>query len=167
MAIKFVVGDASDVFPPQFAATVRAGLASRYPQISTPHEAAYHSEEVAAGGWLALQRRVGDRVPQLAGMDPYQAVYVPGAEGRIELLSVPGAADPLHAGSVETLHAELGRFAAEEGLPSDDLELMQLAARYLEDDDLYERDLDLQLYVQLMLSLRQALARGEPLWVST
>jgi len=42
---------------------------------------------------------------------------------------------------------------------------MHLAAKYLEDDELFDRDLDIQTYVQLMLSARQAVARRQPLWI--
>jgi len=40
---------------------------------------------------------------------------------------------------------------------------MQLAAHYLETD--FDADLDVQTYVQLMLSAKQASARGQALWV--
>jgi len=42
---------------------------------------------------------------------------------------------------------------------------MQLAAKYLEEDELVEADLDVQTYLQLMLSARQAVARGQALWI--
>ena len=59
---------------------------------------------------------------------------------------------------------ELRRFAAAASLPTDDVELMQLALRYFESDD-FDADLDVQTYVQLMLSAKQASARGQALWV--
>jgi hypothetical protein len=64
------------------------------------------------------------------------------------------------------LIAELRAFAAKASLPTDDLELMQLAAKYLEDDVLIHKDLDVQTYLQLMLSAKQAAAHDAPLWVA-
>jgi hypothetical protein len=43
--------------------------------------------------------------------------------------------------------------------------VLRLAARYLEDDDLIDKELDLQTYVQLMLTAKQAVARRQALWV--
>ena len=43
---------------------------------------------------------------------------------------------------------------------------MQLAAKYLEDDDLFSSDLDIQTYVQLMLTAKQAAAHGVGLWLN-
>jgi hypothetical protein len=40
---------------------------------------------------------------------------------------------------------------------------MQLAAHYLEAD--FDSDLDVQTYVQLFLSAKQAAARNQALWV--
>ena len=74
------------------------------------------------------------------------------------------AADPLQVGSLDALLEELRRFASATSLPTDDLELMRLAASYLEDED-PDADLDVQTYVQLMLSAKQASARGQALWV--
>ena len=44
---------------------------------------------------------------------------------------------------------------------------MDLAARYLEDDSLVDQDLDVQTYLQLMLSAKQAAARKQPLWIGS
>jgi hypothetical protein len=43
------------------------------------------------------------------------------------------------------------------------VELMQLGAHYLEGDE--NADLDVQTYVQLMLSAKQAAVRNQALWV--
>jgi hypothetical protein len=58
--------------------------------------------------------------------------------------------------------AEFSRTAP---LPTDDVELMQLAAHYVETD--FDSDLDVQTYVQLFLSAKQAAAHNQPLWVVT
>jgi hypothetical protein len=155
-----VVGTASDVFGEDLARRIDAELGRR------PGSDAYESEPVNAMGWRALQKRVLetlDVAPQLTGIDAYQAVYVPGAIG-VEQKPIGSLADPLQVGSLEALLEELRRFAAAASLPTDDLELMGLAAHYLESEDV-DADLDVQTYVQLMLSAKQASARGQALWV--
>ena len=164
MGIVFVVGDAGDVFEPQFASSVAAELRSRYPEALTGGEA-YRSDEVDAQGWRELQQRVGVFAPQVSRMEAYQAVWVPGGASPIAAVAIANAADPLQVGSLGQLVEELTIFAAAHSLPVDDIELMQLAAKYLEDDELFDRDLDIQTYVQLMLSARQAVARRQPLWI--
>lgn len=136
----------------------------------TPHESgeAYRSEPVSAMGWRALQTRVLrslDLTPQLTTVDAYQAVYLPSVTSGVELLPIANVADPLQVGSLPALLEELHRFAAAAALPMDDVELMQLAAHYLEHED-PDADLDVQTYVQLMLSARQASARAQPLWIA-
>ena len=122
---------------------------------------AYTSDDVDPRGWVALQKRV----PQLAGIDAYQAVFVSAPVSGIEEMAVANVADPFHVASLPALLQSLQKFAAGASLPSDDLGLMQLAAKYLEDDALVEADLDIQTYVQLMLSARQAVARKQALWI--
>lgn len=126
----------------------------------------YESEPVEASGWRLLQQRVlrmVDSCPQLASIDAYQAVYVPAVLEQVEHLPVANLADPLQIGSLPLLVDELKRFAAAAALPTDDLELMKLAAHYLEQEDI-DADLDVQTYVQLMLSAKQAMTRGQALW---
>ena len=101
--------------------------------------------------------------PQLTTIDAYQAVYVPVAHDAIEHAPIANLADPLQIGSLPHLIDELRRFSAATSLPTDDVELMQLAAHYLEND--FDSDLDVQTYVQLFLTAKQAMARNEPLWV--
>ncbi|MEO8382764.1 MAG: hypothetical protein ABI779_24110 [Acidobacteriota bacterium] len=165
MSLTFVVGKAADVFGADLARAIDAALRQRY-AMGRGGEA-YRSEPVAASGWRALQARVLrtlDDVPQLTGIDAYQAVYVPGEESGVQHLPIANLADPLQVGSLPALFAELHRFAASASLPTDDVELMKLAVYYLEHDD-PDADLDVQTYVQLLLSARQAIARGEPLWI--
>ena len=159
--LTFVVGTAADVFGADLARLIdgRLGLA--------PVDEAYRSEPVAAKGWRELQTRVLrtlDVAPQLTSVDAYQAVYVPGHAETVEHLPVANLADPLQVGSLEALLVELQRFAASASLPTDDVELMQLGVHYLEEED-PNADLDVQTYVQLMLSAKQAAARRQALWV--
>ena len=171
MSLTFVVGSAADVFGPELAHAVDAELRMRFPAPAADGEEAYRSDSVDAAGWRQLQQLVesmlGDSAPQLTTVDAYQAVYVPHPSTRIEHVPIANAADPLQIGSIPQLLDELQRFAASASLPTDDVELMQLAAQYLEDDSGFDKDLDVQTYVQLMLSAKQAAARGQELWVVT
>jgi hypothetical protein len=78
---------------------------------------------------------------------------------------IPTVADPLEVGSLDMLLDELRLFASHASLPIDDVELMQLAARYLEDDALFDTNLDVQTYAQLLLTAKQAAAHGVCLWL--
>jgi hypothetical protein len=160
VSLTFVVGAASDVFGEALARLIDAELGTH------SRGERYESEPVNALGWRALQKRVLetlDVAPQLTGIDAYQAVYLPGAEG-IQHKPIGNLADPLQVGSLDALLEELRRFAVASSLPVDDLELMRLAAQYLESEDV-DADLDVQTYVQLLLSAKQAVVRGQALWV--
>jgi hypothetical protein len=158
MALTFVVGTASDVFGADLGRVIDGAL-------STPGgEEPYRSDPVDAAGWRALQSRVMrtlDAAPQLATVDAYQAVYMPGARN-VSHVTVANLADPLQVGGLDALLDELQRFAAAASLPVDDVELMALFAQLLESDAI---DLELETYAQLMLSAKQARSRGQALWV--
>lgn len=167
MGLTFVVGTATDVFAGDVARAVDQALHSRF-AFSTNAEEKYESEPVHASGWRELQRRVHqtlDVAPHLTAVDAYQAVYLPATFEQVEHVPIPNVADPLQVASLPALLEELRRFASGASLPTDDVELMQLAAHYLESD--FDADLDVQTYVQLMLSAKQASARGQALWVVT
>jgi hypothetical protein len=166
--MTFVVGTAADVFPSDFAQAVDGELQKRYP--APGGEEAWESDPIDPNGWRLLQQlatsMLGSGHPsQLSGIDAYQAVWVPATFSHVEHVAVPNAADPLQVGSLPALVEELRVFAGAASLPTDDIELMDLAARYLEDDLGFEKDLDVQTYVQLMLGAKQATARGQALWI--
>jgi len=168
VSLTFVVGSASDVFPAALASAVEDALRGRV--ASNGGDEPYRSEPVDATGWLKLQQRAalaigGPSVPHLVNIDAYQAVYLPDGVTDVEHIPIANAADPLQIGSLTELLEELRRFAASASLPTDDVELMQLGAHYLESDELFDADLDVQTYVQLMLSAKQAAARRQPLWI--
>jgi hypothetical protein len=169
MLLSFVVGNASDVFSAGLAAAVDEELGRRFDLRPLPDEdEPYHSDGVDFRGWAALQRRAASLAggaPQLTGVDVYQSAYLPIALGAVEQLPIPNAADPLQCGSVPALLGELQSFAAAAALPSDPIELMGLAAKYLEDDALFDADLDVQMFIQLFLSAKQAAARKQPVWI--
>lgn len=163
-----MVGRASDVFPGDLARAIDDALRSRFAFSADGSEETYESEPVDAAGWRSLQRRVHqtlDVAPHLTSVDAYQAVYLPVTLAHVEQLPVANAADPLQVASLSALLDELREFAARASLPTDDVELMQLGAHYLESDD-PDADLDVQTYVQLMLSAKQASARGQALWIA-
>ena len=169
MSLTFIVGSAADVFPPGLAEAVDAELRNRFPGVERDVDERYESDPVDASGWRLLQQRVLqtlDVAPQITTVDAYQAVYIPAAISNVEHIPIANAADPLQVGSLDQLIEELRRFAAAASLPDDDVELMQLNAHYLEQDD-PDADLDVQTYIQLMLSAKQAAARRQALWVVT
>lgn len=168
MALIFVAGNAADVFVPELAAAIDAELRTRFPSLRVVDGGAYLSEPVDAAGWTQLQGRVMRLIsaPHLVGLDAYQSVYLPLRFERVEHIAIPTVADPLEVGSLDMLLDELRLFASHASLPTDDVELMQLAAKYLEDDDLFSADLDIQTYVQLLLTAKQASARGVPMYLN-
>ena len=142
-------------------------MRERFPLLGAGAGEVYVSDDLPVGGWRALQARVAGvmQAPQITAIDIYLAVYVPFAQEAILELAVANAADPLQVGSVDALLAELRDFASRASLPTDDVELMGLGNRYLEDDALFYTDLDVQTYVQLFLTAKQAAAAGQPLWI--
>jgi hypothetical protein len=165
-SLTFLVGSPVDVFPGALAQAVGAVMRQQFPSVAYDGHDPYQSEPVEAIGWRQLQERVMrtlDGAPQLTTIDAYQAVYVPVAKDGVEHLAVGNLADPLQVGSLPALLEELRLFAAGASLPTDDLELMQLGLRYLEKD--FDKDLDVQTYIQLLLSAKQAVVRNEPLWI--
>jgi hypothetical protein len=157
------------VFTGDLATAIDAELRKQFPTVRRDGDGPYESEPVHATGWRQLQQRVMrtlELAPQLTTVDAYQAVYVPVAHEHVEHVPIANLADPLQIGSLPALLDELRRFAAGASLPTDDVELMQLAAHYLEGDD-FDADLDVQTYVQLFLSAKQAAARNQALWVVT
>ncbi|MBV8546893.1 MAG: hypothetical protein JO093_05540 [Acidobacteria bacterium] len=167
MALVFVAGNAADVFAPDLAAAINAALRERFPSLPVVDGEAYQSDPVEASGWSQLQARAMRLIsaPHLGGLDAYQSVYLPMRFERVEHVAIASVADPLEVGSLDMLLDELRLFASHASLPTDDVELMQLAAKYLEDDDLFSSDLDVQTYVQLFLTAKQASAHGVQLWL--
>jgi hypothetical protein len=168
VALVFVAGNAADVFAPDLAAAIDAELRTRFPSLRVVDGDAYRSDPVDAAGWAQLQARAMRLIaaPHLGGLDAYQSVYLPLRFEHIEHIAIPTVADPLEVGSLDVLLDELRLFASRASLPTDDVELMQLAAKYLEDDELFSSDLDIQTYVQLLLTAKQASSHGSQLWIA-
>lgn len=161
MPLTFVAGTAADVFGPELARAVDAELRRRFPAMVIADGEPYEAEPVEFAGWTALRKRV----PQLAAIEPYQAAFLPTDIAGVETLAIANAADPLQVAGLPALLDALRGFAVGANLPIDAVELMQLGAKYLEDDSLFETDLDVQAYVQLMLCARQASAHSQAVWV--
>lgn len=161
MGLTFVAGSAQDVLGSDLALAVEGVLRERFGLTDGKPGDAWSSDEVDPRGWVALQQKV----PDLRPIDAYQAVFISAPVRGVQEVSVPNVADPFHVAALRALVDSLQKFAAEASLPTDDVELMQLAAKYLEDDALVDADLDIQTYVQLMLSARQAVARNQALWI--
>jgi hypothetical protein len=166
--LVFVAGNAADVFAPDLAAAIDAELRARFPSLAIVDAEAYQSDPVEAVGWSQLQARAMRLIsaPHLGGLDAYQSVYLPLRFERVEHIAIASVADPVEVGSLDVLLDELRLFASHASLPTDDVELMQLAAKYMEDDDLFSSDLDVQTYVQLLLAAKQAAAHGIALWLN-
>lgn len=168
MALTFVVGTAADAFVGDLAAAVENELRSRYSFTPARTDDRYESEPVNAAGWRDLQTLMSSMLgagsaPELTEVDAYQAVYIPAQIAGVDHVQLPGVADPLQVASLGALVEQLTKFAVHAGLPTDDIELMGLAADYLESSA--DREHDFQTYVQLMLSARQAMARKQALWI--
>jgi len=158
--LTFVVGRAADVFGPVLADAVDSTLRARFPSLALGPGDRWESEPVEFAGWRELARRM----PMLSAIEPYQAVFIPADVAAVERLPIPNAADPLQVASLPRLLEALRAFTDAAALPTDDVELMELGAKYLEDDLLISDDLDVQAYVQLMLSAKQAVATRRALW---
>lgn len=169
MHLSFVAGKTANVYGPSLAVTIDAELERLFglPK-TTAEESPYQSDEIDYRGWAQLQKRaseLGITTPHLTGVEAYQGGFLPADFDAPRAVNIPGAGDPLACGSLPRLIEELSRFAAAAGLPIDNLELMGLAAKYLEDDALFDQDLDIQTFIQLALSAGQARAHDQALWI--
>jgi hypothetical protein len=168
VALVFVAGNAADVFAPDLAKAIDGAIRARFPDLRVVNGDPYLSDPVEGLGWSQLQTRAMRLIaaPHLSGLDAYQSVFLPLRFESVLSIAIPTAADPLETGSLDALLDELRLFAAAASLPIDDVQLMALAAKYLEDDALFDQDLDVQTFVQLFLTAKQASARGVPLWIA-
>ena len=139
---------------------IDAELATRFRVPSPDASEVYRSDAVDGRAWSAVQVRI----PYLRQIDPYQAVFVPAPVEGVVAIALPNVADPLNVSSLDALMAALQDFAQRESLPVDDVELMQLAAHYLEEEE-EDADLHVQIYVQMMQTAKQAVAHGQPFWI--
>src|ERR1700730_14284808 len=114
--LTFVAGSAHDVLGPDLARAVEALLRQRFAIKDGQGDEPYRSDEVDVRGWVALQQRI----PHIAGIDAYQAVFIDAPLKGIEEIALPNVADPFHVASLPSLVDALQKFAAGSKLPTDD-----------------------------------------------
>jgi hypothetical protein len=129
----------------------------------------HYSEQVAWSGWGELQNRAtsvlgGEQVPHLLAVDAWQGVFLPIVITPTEI-KMGNHPSPLRCASLPMLIKELERFAEALSLPTEEEGLLQPAEKYLDDNDLVDTDMDIQTYIQLMLSAKVADLNKQPLWI--
>jgi hypothetical protein len=173
MGLTFTVGLASTVFMQPFANQVvqelERQLGYSMPEGTPLGDEVYCSEELGWSGWQKLQERATaalgkGNVTNLLAMEAWQGVYLP-APIRPTEVAINGHDAPLQCGSLSALIRELDQFAKAGGLPTEKAGLEELWEKYMEDDDLIDEDMDIQTYVQLMLTAQVAMSHNLPLWV--
>jgi hypothetical protein len=97
-------------------------------------------------------------------MEAWSGVYVPLVTEPIAF-ELDGQETPLDVASLTNLTSELEALGKLLDLPVDDDGLRALAARYSDDDDLVDSDMEIQTYAQLLLAAHEASRRRAPLWV--
>src|ERR1043165_6632837 len=125
--LTFVVGRAADVFGPVLADAVDSTLRARFPSLALGPGERWESDPVEFAGWRELARRT----PMLSALEPYQAGLIPadaaagrGAPPDPERRRPAAGGQPL---AFARRPARIRRFRA---LPTDDVELMELGAKY-------------------------------------
>jgi hypothetical protein len=171
MGLTFSVGSPDSVFVEPFARAVRSWLTTEFGEkvsLELPIEH-YWSDEVAWSGWAELQALATEHLPaenleHLTSMEAWSGVYLP---LMLEpcAMDFPGQKTPLDVASLPALIAELEALGAALELPTDRQGLQSLVAKYGDDDDLVDQDMDIQTYAQLLLSALEATDRRQPLWV--
>jgi hypothetical protein len=173
MGLAFTVGTTSDAFMQPYAAQVQHKIRNQFeysvPESTSFGDEGYHSEELGWSGWQQLQERAvtvlgEEKIPHLLALEAWQGVYLPLPVNPIEI-TVEGNSTPLQCGSLPALVQELEQLAAIEKFPTDPDGLQSFWEKYAEDDDLIEEDMDIQTYIQLMLSAKIATSHKLPLWV--
>jgi hypothetical protein len=171
MGLYFTAGNPADVFVEAFGETVRRTLESHFGGqfVFDSSDPPYTSEEVGWSGWRQLQDRARGLIPEekiahFLSMEAWQGVYVP-VETDIGVFTFDGHSTPLSVASLDHLLGELEAIGVALGLPTDGADMQSLFLGYRDDDDRCDDDMDIQTYVQLLLSAREAKKRNQPLWV--
>jgi hypothetical protein len=170
VGLTFSVGGPGEVFDEPFSGAVRAALRERYGDaLALDDDDHYWSEELGWSGWsslqtLARQHFSADRAAHLLSMEAWCGVYVP-AQTEPFSFELEGQEAPLDVASLTHLMSELEALGKLVGLPVDDEGLRDLAAKYLDSDELLDADMEIQTYAQLLLAAHEASRRSAPLWV--
>lgn len=171
MGLTFSVANPTDVFTEPFGSVVADLLRSQFGDsinLASPLDTHY-TDELGWSGWRMLQERAvdacgADAIPHFLSMEAWHGVYLP-VDTKIRSFEFPDESTPLDVACLDNLISELEAIGAALNLPTDDAALQQLAAKYLEDDDLIDEDLDIQTFAELLPCARLAKQRNQPLWV--
>lgn len=171
MGLTFTVGYPRDAFIEPFAEVVANTLDRHFSSAFavSGEDEPYYSQEIGWSGWAELQGRAQKAMKaspphHLLSMEAWQGVFVP-VETDTGSFSFQDQKSPLKLASLPHLIKELEAFGRIADLLTDDPGLKALAARYLENDDIIDQDIDVQCYVQLLLAAHEAARRHVPLWV--
>jgi hypothetical protein len=105
-----------------------------------------------------------EKIAHFLSMEAWQGVYVP-VETDIGVFTFDGHSTPLSVASLDHLLGELEAIGVALGVRTEGADLQSLFLGYCDDDDRCDDDMDIQTYVQLLLSAREAKKRNQPLWV--
>jgi len=127
------------------------------------------SEELAWSGWRKLQTSAteilgAEQIPHLLAVDAWFGVYL---GHRIEpiTLEIGSGIPPLQCASLPSLIEEIELYGQTRELATEDERLKQMWTTYMSDDNLVDRDFDVQVYLQLLHLARLGMKRRMPLWV--
>ena len=173
MGLTFTVGNATHVFMDPYGSNLQSKLDAEFPvkiNRMSDDDDPWYSQELGWSGWEELQKRTAevlgqDAAPHLLSMPAWKGVYLPVEVQPCTLADVPGDDTPLEIGCLDRLREELEAFGMAAGFPTDNEGLEALAARYLEDDDLIDDDMEIQTYAQLLLAAIFASRHRYPLWI--
>ena len=169
MGLTFSVGNPIDAFFEPFAERVKKTFELHFNGIVLDSdEEVYFSEDLGWSGWRLLQDKAvetvgAEAVPHFLSMEAWFGCYVP-AETIPGSFEFNGEETPLAVASLPVLVSELEKLGKALGLPSGDIGLKELAAKY-HDEDSIDDDMDIQTYAQLLLAAHVAQRRRQVLWV--
>jgi hypothetical protein len=172
MGLCFTVGITDNAFEQPFSLEVKQELKKQLgysePLESPFGDDGFGSEEVAWSGWNKLQERASsilgeERVPHLLSIDAWQGVYLPVLIDPT-VINIMNDSTPLQCASLPLLSIELEEFAKALSLPIQEEELQELWDKYMDEEE-EDEDMDIQTYIQLMLSTKVAISYNLPLWV--
>ena len=171
MGLTFSVANPQDVFSDPFGDVVAETLRSIFgDEMELDSTAApFCSVELGWSGWRQLQERAAaacgsEAIPHFLSMEAWRGVFLP-VETEAGMIQFPDDPTPLSVACLERLIDELEKIGTALDLPTSDDELQKLAARYLDNDDLIDDDMDIQTFAALLPSTRIAKERNQPLWV--
>ena len=165
LPLTFVVGNARQVFPDPWGASVDERLDAWYPgEFRYTGEQPWCSAPVEWRGWSDLQQCAvsllgEDAIPHLLNTDACRGVFLPVDVEACGVTNFGGDPAVLDVGALDSLIEELERFARRRVLPIDDAALLELPEKV--DDG----DLALLTYAEVLRAAHYARRARLPLWV--